>query len=86
MSDEFDEIVGDIDDELDLTLYADTAELAEEVTAQILAAIEKGLKLKSEFHLVLTGGSLGLQISESLVNEFNADVDSFRGLHIWWSD
>jgi 6-phosphogluconolactonase len=86
MSDEFDEIVGDIDDELDLTLYADTAELAEEVTAQILAAIEKGLKLKSEFHLVLTGGSLGIQISESLVHEFNADVDSFRGLHIWWSD
>jgi len=86
MSDEFDEIVGDIDDELDLTLYADTAELAEEVTAQILAAIEKGLKLKSEFHLVLTGGSLGLQISESLVNEFNADIDSFRGLHIWWND
>jgi len=86
MSDEFDEIVGDIDDELDLTLYADTAELTEEVTAQILAAIEKGLKLKSEFHLVLTGGSLGIQISESLVHEFNANVDSFRGLHIWWSD
>lgn len=86
MADEFDEIIGDFDDELDLTLYADSAELAEEVAAQILAAIEKGLKLKSEFHLVLTGGSLGIQISESLVHEFNADVDSFRGLHIWWSD
>jgi len=86
MSDEFDEIVGDIDDELDLTLYADATELAEEVTVQILAAIEKGLKLKNSFHLVLTGGSLGVQISESLVNEFNADLDAFKGLHIWWSD
>jgi 6-phosphogluconolactonase len=86
MSDEFDDIVGDIDDELDLTLYADATELAEEVTVQILAAIEKGLKLKSQFHLVLTGGTLGVQISESLVNEFNADPDGFAGLHIWWSD
>jgi 6-phosphogluconolactonase len=86
MSDEFDSLMGDIDDELDLTLYADAAELAEEVTVQILAAIEKGLKLKSQFHLVLTGGTLGVQISESLVKEFSADLDAFRGLHIWWSD
>lgn len=86
MSDEFDAIVGDFDDELDLTLYSDAAELAEEVTVQILAAIEKGLKLQSQFHLVLTGGTLGNQISEALVTEFNADPDSFKGLHIWWSD
>ena len=86
ISDYFDAIVGDIDDELDLTLYSDAAELAEEVTVQILAAIEKGLKLKSQFHLVLTGGTLGVQISEALVNEFNADADAFKGLHIWWSD
>ena len=86
MSDEFDDLVGDLDDELDLTLYADSAELSEEVTVQILAAIEKGLKLNNQFHLVLTGGTLGVQISESLVNEFNADLEAFKGLHIWWSD
>ena len=51
-----------------------------------MASIEKGLKLKNSFHLVLTGGTLGVQISEALVNEFNADLDSFKGLHIWWSD
>lgn len=86
MSDDFDSSVGNIDDELDLTLYADAAELAEEVTVQILAAIEKGLKLKNQFHLVLTGGTLGVQISEALVKEFNVDTDAFAGLHIWWSD
>jgi 6-phosphogluconolactonase len=86
MSDNFDELIGDIGDELDLTLYADATELSEEVTVQILAAIEKGLKLKSQFHLVLTGGTLGIQISEALVNEFNADLDAFKGLHILWSD
>jgi len=86
MSDDFDAIVGNFDDELDLTLYADAAELSEEVTVQVLAAIEKGLKLNSQFHLVLTGGTLGVQISEGLVKEFNADPDAFSGLHIWWSD
>jgi 6-phosphogluconolactonase len=86
MSDDFDSIVGDIDDELDLTLYADAKELSEEVAVQILASIERGLKLKNQYHLVLTGGTLGVQISEALVNEFNADPDGFAGLHIWWSD
>ena len=86
MSDDFDSIVGDIDDELDLTLYADAKELSEEVTVQILASIERGLKLKNQYHLVLTGGTLGVQISEALVSEFNADPDGFAGLHIWWSD
>ena len=86
MTDDFDSILGEFDDELDLTLYADAAELAEEVMVQILAAVEKGLKVKSQFHLVLTGGTLGVQISEALVNECNADLDAFKGLHIWWSD
>lgn len=83
---EFDEIVGDFEDELDLTLYADSKELTEEVTVQILAAIENGLKLKGRFDLVLTGGTLGTDISNALVAEFNADLDAFSGLHIWWSD
>lgn len=86
MTDDFDAILGEFDDELDLTLYADAAELSEEVTVQILAAVEKGLKVGNQFHLVLTGGTLGVQISEALVNECNADPDSFKGLHIWWSD
>lgn len=86
MSDEFDEIVGDIEGELDLTLYADGDELAEEVTAQILAAIENGLLAQGVFHLVLTGGTLGVQISSSLRSAFNAAPEMYEGLHIWWSD
>ena len=86
MSDDFESIIGEFEDDLDLTLYADATELSQEVTAQILAAIEKGLKVKSQFHLVLTGGTLGVQISEALVNELNAHPDGFSGLHIWWSD
>jgi 6-phosphogluconolactonase len=86
MNDEFDEIVGEIDGELDLTLYADGDELADEVTAQILTAIESGLLAQGAFHLVLTGGTLGLQISNSLKAAFNAAPEMYKGLHIWWSD
>jgi 6-phosphogluconolactonase len=86
VSDDFDEIVGEIDDELDLTLYADSDELAEEVTAQILLAIENGLLAKGEFHLVLTGGTLGVQISQALVAAFNGAPELYKGLHIWFSD
>jgi 6-phosphogluconolactonase len=86
MNDEFDEIVGEIDGELDLTLYADGEELADEVTAQILTAIESGLLAQGAFHLVLTGGTLGVQISNSLKAAFNAAPEMYKGLHIWWSD
>jgi 6-phosphogluconolactonase len=86
MSDEFDEIIGEIDDELDLTLYANADELTEEVTAQILLAIESGLLARGEFHLVLTGGTLGVQISQALVGAFNSAPELYKGLHIWFSD
>ena len=86
MSDEFDEIVGDIEDELDLTLYTDIDELAEEVTSQVLLAIESGLLANGEFHLVLTGGTLGVQISEFLLASWNAAPEMYSGLHIYWSD
>jgi 6-phosphogluconolactonase len=86
MSDEFDEIIGEIDDELDLTLYANADELADEVTAQILLAIESGLLARGEFNLVLTGGTLGVQISQALVGAFNSAPELYKGLHIWFSD
>lgn len=86
MSDEFDEIVGDIDDQLDLTLYADSEELAEEVVAQVLVAVENGLLARGQFHLVLTGGTLGLAISQLLVATFNSAPEMYAGLHIWFSD
>lgn len=86
MSDEFDELVGDIEDQLDLTLYTDSAELVEEVTAQTLLAIENGILVKGEFHLVLTGGTLGVQITNALVNAFNNAPEMYKGLHIWFSD
>ncbi len=86
MSDEFDDLVGEIDDSLDLTIYIDSDELIEEVTAQIILAIEEGLLERGEFHLVLTGGTLGVAISQALLEIWNKAPQMYSGLHIWFSD
>lgn len=89
MSDEdfdFEGEFGEIDDQLDLTLYADAAELTSEVTAQILQSVEEGLNESGRFDIALTGGTLGLAISKSLVEVLNQNSSDFAGLHIWWSD
>ncbi len=77
---------GEIDDQLDLTLYADATELTAEVIAQLLQNIEEGLTATSRFDLALTGGTLGLAISTALVEVLNQNNSDFAGLHIWWSD
>lgn len=86
MSDEFEDLIGEIDDSLDLTIYIDAAELIEEVTAQTILAIEEGLLERGEFHLVLTGGTLGVAISQALVEIWNKAPEMYSGLHIWFSD
>ena len=73
-------------DELDLTLYSDAQELVEEVTSQVLAQIAQGLSERDRFDLVLTGGTLGLALSEALVTHFNSVPHEYKGLHIWFSD
>ena len=85
MADEFDEIE-DFDDDLDLTLYADAAELLQEVTSQLIEVIETGLRINGVFHLALTGGTLGSDLTRALVANWNAHPEMYQGLHIWWSD
>lgn len=85
MADEFDEIE-DFEDELDITLYADAAELLREVTTQLIEVIETGLRINGVFHLALTGGTLGSDLTRALVADWNSHTDLYQGLHIWWSD
>lgn len=84
MSDDFDFELEE--DQLDLTLYADAPELAEEVTSQILAQISTGLAERGRFDLVLTGGTLGIEIQNQLIDHFNEVSHEYQGLHIWFSD
>lgn len=85
MSDEL-ESLDDFDDDLDLTLYADQRELLEEVTAQTIEVIETGLRINGVFHLALTGGTLGSELTRALVANWNSNPEIYQGLHIWWSD
>ncbi len=85
MSDEL-ESLDDFDDDLDLALYADQAELLQEVTTQLIEVIETGLRVNGIFHLALTGGTLGSELTRALVANWNAHPELYQGLHIWWSD
>jgi 6-phosphogluconolactonase len=85
MSDELDSL-DDFDDDLDLTLYADQPELLREITSQLLEVIETGLRINGIFHLALTGGTLGTELTRELVAHWNAHPEMFQGLHVWWSD
>ena len=80
------ESLDDFDDDLDLTLYADQAELLQEVTTQLIEVIETGLRINGVFHLALTGGTLGTELTRTLVADWNAHPALYQGLHIWWSD
>ena len=85
MSDEL-ESLDDFDDDLDLTLYADQPELLQEVTTQVIEVIETGLRINGVFHLALTGGTLGNELTRALVADWNAHPEMYQGLQIWWSD
>ena len=85
MSDEL-ESIDDFEDDLDLTLYADQAELLREVSSQLIEVIETGLRINGVFHLALAGGTLGTELTRTLVADWNAHPELYQGLHIWWSD
>ena len=80
------ESLDDFDDDLDLTLYADQTELLQEVTTQLVEILETGLRVNGIFHLALTGGTLGSDLTRALVTHWNAHPEAYQGLHIWWSD
>jgi 6-phosphogluconolactonase len=85
MSDDLDSL-DDFDDDLDLTLYADPKELLAEVLVQLIEVIETGLRINGVFHLALTGGTLGTDLTRSLLAHLNANPQMYQGLHMWWSD
>jgi 6-phosphogluconolactonase len=85
MSDDLDSL-DDFDDDLDLTLYADPKELLAEILVQLIEVIETGLRINGIFHLALTGGTLGTDLTRELVAHLNANPETYQGLHMWWSD
>ena len=70
----------------DIKISANKSELAVMVAGLVNSKIVHGLPANGIFHLALTGGSLGILISERLVSMWNDEPEKFAGLHLWWGD
>ena len=70
----------------EIKIFINVKELAREVADLIDARIRRDLKVNNVFHLALTGGTLGILISEILVSHWNIEPQEFVGLHLWWGD
>lgn len=70
----------------DLRIVADEYALVREVADLANSRIVQQLGETGTFHLALTGGTLGIAISEELVETWNQHTEKFSGLHLWWGD
>jgi len=75
-----------MNEDLDLTMYADAAALVSATVAEALEIIWMHLAEKGSCHIALTGGTLGGQFAEALVEKLNTSAKDLKGLHIWFSD
>ena len=71
-------------DNLDIAIYSDIDELVAVTVPEVIGEIQDGISRNGEFHLVLTGGTIGVALGIAIANELNNG--DFAGLHIWWSD
>lgn len=62
------------------------SEIVQSVAHLIDCRIIQGLAKSGVFHLALTGGTLGILISELLVLRWNEEPEKYAGLHLWWGD
>jgi len=70
---------------LELTLYEDSTELVDVGANEAMEVIVRLLAEKKIFHLALTGGPLGTEFAQKLVELINRAGD-LTGLNIWFSD
>ena len=70
----------------DLKIFSDAGELADAIVQLANLRIQLQLASKGVFHLSLTGGTLGMMVSEGLVAKWNQEPGKYIGLHLWWGD
>jgi len=75
-----------MNEDLDLTMYADGAALVSATVMEALEIIWMHLAEKGACHIALTGGTLGGQFAQALVEKLNTSAKDLKGLHIWFSD
>jgi 6-phosphogluconolactonase len=70
----------------DVTICGSHGEIGLTVANLVNSRIIRDLGQTGVFHLALTGGSLGILISELLVSKWNEEPEKYAGLHLWWGD
>lgn len=75
-----------LDQAPDLKIFDTRVELVDALTELANFRIIQGIKLHGVFHLALTGGALGIEITEKLISFWNESPEKFAGLHLWWGD
>ena len=71
-------------DDLDISVYADEAELVKVAVEDTVEFVRDTLEAKGICHISLTGGTVGIAIATQLGKIFNSG--EWSGLHIWFSD
>ncbi|MEI7541612.1 MAG: 6-phosphogluconolactonase [Actinomycetes bacterium] len=75
-----------MNNDLDISMYADGAALVSATADEAMEQISLQLLEKGVCHIALTGGTLGGQFADALVEKLNANAANLSGLHIWFSD
>ncbi|WP_161964972.1 6-phosphogluconolactonase [Ornithinimicrobium cerasi] len=73
----------------DVRVHPDKVSLADAVVSELVRRVEAAVADRGEAHVVLTGGSMGSAVVESLARRGRAgDLDRavWREVHLWWGD
>jgi 6-phosphogluconolactonase len=70
----------------DIKICRSKSEIVITVANLVNSRIITDLNQSGVFHLALTGGSLGILVSEILVSQWNQETERYAGLHLWWGD
>lgn len=64
----------------------DAAQLAQSAASRLAKLIVSAETEEREFHLVLTGGGIGIQTLAALRDEAKASAMTWSHVHLWWGD
>ncbi|MBX9718394.1 MAG: 6-phosphogluconolactonase, partial [Microbacteriaceae bacterium] len=67
-------------------VHADRAALAGSVAARFLTKMIDLLDERSEVHIVLTGGSVGIEVLAAIADHPGRDQIDWSRVHTWWGD
>lgn len=67
-------------------VHADRAALAGSVAARFLTKMIDLLEERSEVHIVLTGGSVGIEVLAAIAAHPGRDQIDWSRVHVWWGD